>query len=865
MKRYIAVLVWFCASITLISIAWFHPPGRAAEPANFDARFLDAFSARCIGPANMGGRIVDVAVVESNPAIMYVATASGGLWKTTDNGASWTPIFDHQNTVCLGDVTVAPSDPNIVWVGTGEGNPRNSVAWGDGVYRSLDGGKTWQHMGLKDTHHIGRIVIHPKHPEIVYVAALGHFWGPNRERGIFKTTDGGKTWEHCKYIDDNTGFVDIAMDPVEPHILYAAAYCVRRDGFSGGNPAVQFGPGAGLYKTSDGGRTWEKMVEGLPQSPLGRCGLDIYRKDPNVVYAVVQTPKTSQAASMKGPPKDQGPEGGGVFRSDDKGRTWKYLNPLCPRPFYYGQIRIDPNDDQRIYVLGVQFHVSNDGGKTFPAAKGTKGIHPDHHALWINPKDSKHLVLGNDGGLYFSENRAASFRAIRGFAIGQFYAVAVDMRRPYRVYGGLQDNGSWGGASATTNDVGITLDDWYRVAGADGFYCQVDPTNPDVVYAEAQYGRPQRIDLKTKKGKSIQPKAAKGEPSYRFNWNTPMLLSLHNPQRLYYGGNHLFRSDNRGDKWEVISPDLTRGQPGPSKSTGHTLTTIAESPRTPGILWVGSDDGRVHVTRDGGKTWTDLTEKIPGVPADRWITRLEASHFDEGTAYMTIDRHRNDDFKPYVFKTTDFGATWKNITHNLPAHGPVHVIRESSRNKDLLFAGTEFGLFVSLNAGEHWYRFKAGLPTVAVHDLVIHPRERDLVIGTHGRSVWVMDISPLEELSPATLARDYHFFNVRPAVAYAQKKSEDAATKSFVAANPAYGASLSLYFRSPPKGDAKLSIVDPAGKTLTTLKVEPKAGFQSLRWNLRAGDALVEAREYQAVLEVAGQKETRKVQVQAAD
>ncbi|MCC6418615.1 MAG: hypothetical protein IT429_10305 [Gemmataceae bacterium] len=855
----------------------------AAQPAApaLDPKLLDAFTARSIGPANMGGRIVDVAIVESNPAMMYIASASGGLWKTTDAGRTWAPVFDQQPTLNLGAVAVAPSNPNVVWVGTGEANPRNSVAWGDGVYRSTDGGQTWQNMGLKDTHHVGRIVIHPKDPNVVYVAALGHLWGSNKERGLYRTTDGGKAWELSKYIDDETGFIDVAMDPTEPATLYAAAYRVRRNGFSGGNPAVQTGAGAGLYRTTDGGKNWERMTQGLPARPYGRCGLAIYRKDPRIIYAVVQTDLTTVTVQGQGPNLKQRtvgdaqgkkkvpltPDHGGIFRSTDRGQTWTWVNSLCPRPFYYGQIRIDPNDAERIYVLGIQFHVSSDGGKTFPTKKKSMGAHPDHHALWINPKDSNHLVLGNDGGLYFSRNRGASWEHVRGMPLGQFYAVAVDMRRPYRVYGGLQDNGSWGGPSATRRTEGITLADWYRILGSDGFQCQVDPTNPDVVYAEAQYGRPQRIQL-NKKGKSIQPAAPRGAVAYRFNWNTPLLLSVHNPRVLYVAGNHVFRSENRGDAWERISPDLTRGRPGPSKHTGHTISAFAESPRRADVLYAGSDDGRLHVTRDSGASWTELTANVPGVPAERWVSRLECSHHDDGTAYLALDRHRNDDRRPYLFRTTDFGKTWVPLTNGLPAEGSVYVVRESSRNRDLLFAGTEFGLFVSLDRGAHWHRLRGGMPNVAVHDLVIHPRDRELVIGTHGRSVYVMDVAPLEELTPQVAAAGAHLFPVRPALVFRPHKSSFAPGKSYVAPNPSFGATLWVHLKAVPAQPPTLTILDRTGRAVASVKVAPRPGLQQVMWDLRLDvdrEALVPAGEYTARLQAGNVSLTRPVRVEAAE
>lgn len=839
-------------------------PVRAQEKVSLEARILDSFVARNIGPANMGGRIVDLAVVDKNPDTYYVAAATGGVWKTTDGGNTWKPLTDHL-TCSIGAVAVSQSNPDVVWIGGGEANARNSVTWGDGVYRSTDGGKSWTHMGLKATQHIGRIVIHPTNPDIVYVAALGKLWGANPERGLFKTTDGGKTWDHVLALDADTGCIDVAIDHTEPDLVYAAAYAVRRDAFSGGNPAKQTGPKAGLYKSIDGGKKWEKMTKGLPDGVYGRCGLSIYRKDTNIVYAVVQTGNTAVTVQGGLPNKALDPSVGGVFRSEDKGTSWTQVNTVCPRPFYYGQIRIDPNDDQRIYVLGVAFFTSNNGGKKF-ASSAPKGVHVDHHALWINPKDSNHLILGNDGGLYTSTNRGAAFYHNRGMPLAQFYGVAVDMRKPYRVYGGLQDNGSWGGPSQTRSEEGITLADWMKIAGADGFQCQCDPTDVNIVYAEAQYGRPQRIDLTTGKGRAIQPKSTKDDP-YRFNWNSPMLLSPHNPKTLYFGGNYLFRSDDRGDAWTKISPDLTYGKAGTTyASTGHTLTTIAESPKKAGLIYVGSDDGRVHVTKDGGKEWTDLTAKIPGVPKNRWITRIECSHNAEGTAYLTIGRHRNDDHKPYVFKTTDHGETWTSIISNLPADGPVHVIRESSRNPSLLFVGTEHGLFASLDAGKSWHPFRVGLPVVPIHDLAIHPRDRDLVIGTHGRGVYVVDIAPLEELTPKILADGRYFFLPRLALAYLPVKVE-AKSKSYVATNPPVGATLHYYLTAQAKS-VTIAILGEGGKELAKFEGNTSPGLQRAMWNLRAGGAvadLVTPGEYTVQILIDNQRFTQKLRVESAE
>ncbi|MCI0459817.1 MAG: hypothetical protein L0Z62_22945 [Gemmataceae bacterium] len=494
-----------------------------------------------------------------------------------------------------------------------------------------------------------------------------------------------------------------------------------------------------------------------------------------------------------------------------------------------------------------------------------KGVHVDHHALWINPKDPRHLILGNDGGLYFSKNRARSWQHIRGMALGQFYALGLDMSKPYRVYGGLQDNGSWGGPSATRAAEGITLADWRKVGKGDGFYCQVDPTNPNTLYAEKQYGKSWRIDLKAGTTKTISPKAGKGE-SIRWNWSTPMLLSPHSPKTLFCAGNYLFRSDNRGDTWQRISPDLTRGQPN-QKSTGHTISTIAESPRKAGLLWAGTDDGKLHVTRNGGKTWADLSDKVPGVPPDRWITRVECSHFEEGTAYLTIGRHRNDDRRPYLFKTTDHGNTWKPLVSNLPPDGPLHVVRESSRNRDLLFVGTEQALFVSRDGGARWQRVP-GLPPVPVHDLVIHPRDRDLVIGTHGRSVWVMDVAPLEQLTGKALTAEAHLFEVRPALAFEPRKSEAPPAKAFVGSNPPFGATIYYHLRNAVAGPVSVTILDGSGKTVATLAGSNQAGLHRVVWDLRragAGPGLVAPGEYVARLQAGPVPLTRPVRVEAGE
>jgi photosystem II stability/assembly factor-like uncharacterized protein len=842
-------------------------PHVRAEQADPLPQILDQFAIRTIGPANMSGRIAALAVDESKPSTFYVASASGGLWKTVNQAASWTPIFDNQPTVSLGDVAVAPSNPEIVWAGTGESNARNSVSWGDGVYKSTDGGKSWRNMGLRDTHHIGRIIIHPKNPDVVYVAALGHLWGPNPERGIFKTSDGGKTWHKVLFLNEDTGCIDLVLNPSEPETLIAAAYQVRRDAFSAGNPAVMTGPEAGLYRTTDGGKNWKRIKEGLPGRPMGRIGLDLWHRDPRIVYAVIQTDLTLLVREFElGQPQRPNPipDSGGVFRSVDGGVTWQKLNDLCPRPFYFSKIRIDPTDSKRIYVLGVTLHLSVDGGRSF--ARGmAPGVHFDHHALWINPAKPEQMVLGTDGGVYLSQDRGASWEHARNLPIAQFYGIGLDQRKPYRVYGGLQDNGTWVGVSQTRRQEGITPADWFRILPGDGFQCQVDPSDPDVVFAETQYGGLHRLNLRSEGSLDIKPRSSRGI-AYRFNWSAPILLSPHQPQTFYYGGNVLFASTTRGDTWTLASPDLTRGQPGVS-SYGHTLTTLAESPLKKGLLYTGSDDGMVHVSRDGGDHWTNVSERIPAVPANRWITRVECSSFAEGTAYLSLDRHRNEDRKPYLFKTDDWGKNWKPITGNLPAEGPIHVVRADPRNPDLLFVGTEFGLFVSLDGGGKWHRFGKGLPTVAVHDLAIQPRDRELVVATHGRGIWIVDITPLEQITPQLLAASVYLFEIKPATVFPVAPGKGLATgKSYRAPNPEYGAAIWYWLKEKVEQPGTLTITDSKGQAVLQAAVKGEPGLHRFQWSLRRGlgqeAPLVGPGEYKVVLALGGLTLTQKVRVE---
>ena len=835
---------------------------------------LDGLKWRCIGPANMGGRIDDFAVIEGNPDIIYAGTASGGLWKTVNNGVTWEPVFDGETTSSIGDVAVAPSSPDIVWVGTGEPNNRQSSSWGDGVFKSEDGGRTWKNMGLRDTHHVGRIVVHPANPDIVYVAALGRLWGPNKERGLFRTTDGGKTWVNTKFIDENTGFVDVAIDPENPSTLYGAAYQRQRTayGFSGG------GPGSGLYKTTDGGNTWFRLTAGLPEGTTGRIGLDIYRRNPSIVYAVIEHKE------------------GGIFRSEDKGATWKKMSATNPRPMYYSQIRIDPNNDQRIWVLGAAMYVSDDGGKTF-RTDIVQEIHGDHHAIWINAANSDRMIVGSDGGIHISYDRGRTWDFINTLPLAQFYEVGFDMRKPYFVYGGLQDNGSWGAPSATWTSAGITNDEWVRIGGGDGFFTQVDPSDYNTIYAESQDGFLFRFDLRSGESKSIRPEPVDGKETYRFNWNSPILVSPHNPKKVLYGGNRLFISRDRGDNWEA-TPDLT-GQTDrdklpimgsvPDASTlsrndgvTHygTITTVAESPLREGVLYVGTDDGLIQVSRDDGKTWKNVTPLPPSVPKNTYVSRVEASHSSESRVYASLDGHRGNDFSPHVLASEDFGGSWRILSAKLSEFGTVSVVREDPRNPDLLFIGTERGAFFSLDRGLSWTRIKGNVPLVPVDDIAIHPRDNDLILGTHGRSIWILDdITPLVGLKADVLAAKSYLFDIRPALIFNPYFHKgDTGHKFFVGSNPPRGALISYWLKEDSKDEAKIIVADAEGKTVRELSGVKEAGLHRLNWDLRyapvSGAAGQAARfssfaapyvipgEYRVTLQAAGQETVRTVKVE---
>ncbi len=794
-----------------------------------DSAVLAELAPRPIGPAVMSGRIADVAVAsipgERPGRVIYAASAGGGVWKTVDGGVSWKSLWDDQPVGSTGDVTVAPSNPDIVWVGSGESNNLRSSSWGNGVYKSSNGGKTWTNMGLRTSQHIPRIIIHPTNPDIVYVAAMGPLWASGGERGLYKTTDGGRTWNRVLATSETTGVTDVIFDPTNPEVLYAATMQRERKAYS----FVGGGPDSGIFKSMDGGATWTRLTKGLPEGDRGRIGLDVSQSSPRIVYAFVNA------------------QDGGVFRSEDGGENWTRQSNISSLPWYTGQVRVDPKDPNRVYHIGQSMSVSNDAGRTW--GRFAANTHADYHAMWIDPGDPDHIVIGNDGGLFMTWDRGGSWDFAVNLPVSTYYAIAVDMNDPYWIFGGIQDNGSWAGPSATRLRAGISNDQWFRTGGGDGFYSGVDPTDPNVIYAESQEGALTRMDRLTGESKSIRPQTAPGEPAYRFNWSAPLLVSPHDHNTLYFGANYLFRSTDRGDSWTKLGGDLTRqldqdtlpimglhGPGGYERNNGvarfGNIATLDESTVRKGLLYVGTDDGVIQVSRNGGVTWKK-TERFPGVPDLTYVSRVSASHSAEGTVYAAFDGHRNNDFKPYVYKSTDYGQTWTSITSNLPDFGSVQVIREHPRNPNLLFVGTEFGLFVSVNGGGAWARVRSGFPTVAVHDLLIHPRANDLIVATHGRGLWVInDIAPLERLANAARASVAQLFPVRAATEMNLAGGGGTpGDRQFDMPNPPNGAIIT-YLANKPLTGAKLVITDRAGGVVRELSAKGEPGVHRIIWDL---------------------------------
>jgi len=839
----------------------------------------ETFKWRSIGPGNMMGRVSALDVLNHDHKVALVGAASGGVWLTVNGGITWTPIFDNYGAASIGDVVFFQPDSSIIWVGTGEANNRNSSAWGDGVYKSTDYGKTFTNMGLEETHQIARIATHPTDKDILYVAAVGHLWGYSGDRGLFKTTDGGKTWKKLTNglpDDGKTGCTEIRMHPKNPDILYAGMYHRLRTPWS----MHSGGPNGGIFKSVDGGESWTKLTNGLPEGQTGRIGLSIYYSNPDIIVAYVEaSDKLPDDLSIPGP---------GVYRSEDGGESWKYLYRHMSRPMYHGRIEINPLDDNLIYVIARQYAFSDDGGKTW-SGKPWGGAGGDDHDLWLSPVDRDVFYTAADQGAHLTEDGGKTFRNFTNMAIGQYYAIGVDMRDPYWIYGGLQDNSNWGTPSNTRESRGIMTHHSIEIAGGDGFHNQVDPTDWRTVYTVCHVAGVGRINMETREHKFISPTPAtvtnfmdyaeadyeetlvdytidpgegwlwrdiptrliKGStlpPHFRFNWNSPLVLSPNNPRTIYLGGNHLFRSVDRGETWTIISPDLTTNDPEKRNSSGTggltrevtgaenhcTIITVAESPLNEELIWVGTDDGNVQITSDGGKTWTNVRSNIEGVPECTWVSRVEASHFEQGRAYVTFDGHRFDDNKAYVYMTENFGQTWLDISGNIPHGNALYVVREDFVNPDLLFVGSELMCFVSTDRGRTWERFMNNMPTVAFHDLKIHPRDADLIAGTHGRSLWILDdITPLQQLTGEVRQKDVHMFKNRVATKWLElDMGDDQVYFEFRGENAPRGASVSFWLKNKPAEEISMTIEDIAGKYSKTISFEADQGINRARWNL---------------------------------
>ena len=859
-----------------VGLVGYGQKNKKEEPTKWNQEKPDTLSGltfRAIGPAMTSGRISDIAVDPSNKNVWFIASSSGGVWKTSNAGTTWEPVFDKEGSYSIGCVTIDPSNHNNIWIGTGENNSQRSVAYGDGIYKSTDGGKSFTNMGLKNSEHIGNIIVHPTNSQIIYVAAYGPLWSPGGDRGVYKSADGGKTWERLLYISENTGINEIRMDPRDPNILYAAAHQRRRHVFT----YISGGPESAIYKSIDGGSTWHKIIKGLPEVDLGRIGMDISPVNPDFLFAIIE------AANDKG----------GFFKSTDRGESWVKMSDYTTSGNYYQEIFCDPVDIDRVYCMDTWLQVTDDSGKNF-SRLGEKFKHVDNHAMWIDPVDVNHYLVGCDGGLYESFDRGENWDFFGNLPITQFYKVSVDNDYPfYNVYGGTQDNFSLGGPSRTTNTAGITNADWYITNGGDGFESVVDPENPDIVYAQSQYGFLVRYDRKSGEIIDIKPLEREGEAAYRWNWDAPLLISPHQSTRLYFAANKVFRSDDRGNTWKVISDDLTQqidrnkipvmgriwSVDAVAKNESTTIygniVSLDESPMKEDLLYAGTDDGLVNVTEDAGGSWKRLSS-FPGVPKNTYVNCLLASIHDENRVYAAFNNHKNGDFKPYLLVSNDKGTSWTSIAGNLPARGSVYSIAEDHVNPSLLFAGTEFGIFFSTDSGKSWVQLKGGIPTIAIRDISIQKRENDLVLASFGRGFYILDdYSPLRNYSASLLDKNAHIFPVKDSWMYIASQPLGLREKSFqgssyfTAENPPIGAVFTYYLKEDIKSlkeireDKEKEIIkqggtlsyptfdemraeddelkpmliftirDQEGNIIRKLENEPKKGFHRIHWDFR--------------------------------
>jgi photosystem II stability/assembly factor-like uncharacterized protein len=869
--------------------------GQDAGPRPIGEGLARAFAFRGIGPSRQCGRILHVAAHPARPFTFYISPGTGGLWRTVNNGTTFEPLLPEASNVPVGHFAIAPSDPDIIWAGTGDPASGRIPIRGFGVLKSVDGGRTWLDMGLSATRHIGRIAIHPLNPDIVYVAAVGYHFSAGQDRGLYKTADGGRTWAKVLDLGDRAGVVDIVLRPGAPDVVFATAYDKARVPWN----FDDFGPKSGIFKSTDAGKTWRKLAGGLPSGNLGRIGLAVYPKDPDIMYATVDN--ANEKPGAKGAPAAGTPAsrpapvprvGGEVYRSEDGGETWKKMN-ADKEPIgggkWYGQIYVDPNDDKVVYVPNTPLYRSLDGGKTWGAKAPENlagSVHVDHHAIWIDPADSRHIILGHDGGLAISYDFGKTWDSFDSLPLAQYYAIGVDMDEPYNIYGGLQDNGS---VKIPSNGPGgmITRDDWTAVGGGDGMFNVVDPADSRWLYNASQNGAIQRFDQKLGLATSIRPRPAAGKPPYRFHWTAPIAVSPHNSQIVYIGAQVLLRSLNRGDSWQEISPDLTTNDP--VKLAGNiefcTLSSIAESPLEPGLIWAGTDDGKVQLTRNGGGAWRDVTKDLAaaGAPEEYYVTRVAASAHAPGVAYVSKAGWHRDDYRPFVFRTADFGETWTDITADLP-EGTVYVVAEDRRNPQLLFAGTERSVFATIDGGRSWRKFGAGLPANAlVHDLLVHPRDNDLVVATHGRGLFIADISPLQEMKDGFFSEDVFLFQPEPKIQWTPRNTKPSeGDRVFNAPNEPAGVVVHYFLKAAVKDKVVVRIADLYGEEMAAIDGKGEAGLQSVVWPMRRPPAkkdatgpgaaqperygrarLVPPGEYVVTLEAAGRKLVRRVLVRA--
>lgn len=846
---------------------------KTAVESPINSGLVSGLSFRNIGPAMASGRIADIAVNPNNPSEYYLAVASGGVWKTTNHGNTYTPIFDNYGSYSTGCITIDPNNTNTIWLGTGENNNQRSVAYGDGVYRSDDGGASWTNMGLKNSEHISKIIVDPRNSDVVYVAAYGPLWSAGGERGTYKTTDGGKTWKQIHFISENSGAADLIMDPKNPDVLYESVHQRRRHVYT----YIGGGAESGVYKSTDGGATWFQLKSGLPSSNMGRVGLAVSPADPNYVYAICEAENGQH----------------GFYRSTNKGASFEKRSSYETSGNYYQEIICDPVDVNKVFSMDTWLHHTEDGGKTFKAT-GENDKHVDNHCIWIDPTDTRHWLVGCDGGLYETWDHAAHWEFKPNLPITQFYKVSVDNDYPfYNVYGGTQDNNSMGGPSRTINNAGILNSDWFITNGGDGFESQIDPTNPNIVYAQAQYGYLVRYDKQSGESVGIQPMPGKGEAAFRWNWDAPLIISNHNNKRLYFAANKVFRSDDQGNTWKVISPDLTRQlnrdqmevmgeiqspdvvMKNKSTSIFGNITAMDESPKNENLLYVGTDDGLIQITKDGGATWTKK-ETFPGIPNLTYVNQIVTSKHDESTVFAIFNNHKNGDFKPYILKSTSKGDSWVSISGDLPARGTVYCIAQDHVNPDLLFAGTEFGVYFTLNGGTNWIQLKSGLPTIAIKDMAIQARENDLVLASFGRGFYVLDdYTPLRYLSTENLDKKAMIFPIRTALEYIETSPLGLTGRSsqgagfYLAENPPFGATFTYYVKEVPQSPKAIRqadekkkreagqdityptyeqfvaednyedpfllfvIRDAAGNEVNRLKKSASQGINRITWNLR--------------------------------